>query len=79
MNTRRLLVATALGLLLCSPGLRPVQGAEADPELLEKYEKKIAKPFVAHGGWIVDYDAALAKAEAEKKMIFAYFTRSYAT
>lgn len=79
MSTRRLLVAVGLGLFLSWWGVQPVRAADADPELVEKYEKKIAKPFVAHGGWIVDYDAAMARADAEKKFVFAYFTRSYAT
>ena len=50
----------------------------ADDDFQAKYEKKIAKEFVAHGGWIVDYDEAREKAAKEKKLIFAYFTRSYA-
>lgn len=65
-----------LGLLLTASGLAP---ARADDELQARYEEKIAKPFVSDGGWIVDYDEALTKAEAEKKIIFAYFTRSYST
>ena len=61
-------------LLLAAVGVQP---AWAEGELEAKYEAKIAKPFVAHGGWIVDYDEALARAEKEKKFIFTYFTRSY--
>lgn len=51
----------------------------ADDDFQAKYEEKIAKPFVAHGSWGVDYDKALERAKAEGKPIFAYFTRSYAT
>ena len=46
-------------------------------ELQAKYEKKIAKPFVAAGGWVLDYDQAREQAKAEDKLIFIYFTRSY--
>ena len=61
--------------LLSLPGLA---WAEPDTELQQKYEEKIAKSFVAHGGWIVSFDEARERAEKEKKFIFAYFTRSYA-
>ena len=43
-----------------------------------EYEKKIAKEFVSFGGWTTDYDAARAKAKAEGKLLFTYFSRSYA-
>jgi len=48
-----------------------------DAELQDKYEKKIAKKFVADGGWVLDYDEARQRAKAEDKLIFIYFTRSY--
>ncbi len=67
-------IVLAYALLLCAAGVQPTW---AEGELEAKYEAKIAKPFVAHGGWVVDYDDALARAESEKKLIFAYFTRSY--
>ena len=51
--------------------------AFADDALQAKYEEKIAKPFVAHGSWGVDYDAARERATKDGKLIFAYFTRSY--
>jgi hypothetical protein len=44
----------------------------------DKFEKKKASPFVANGGWIVDFTEARKKAIKEGKPIFAYFTRSYA-
>ena len=49
----------------------------ADDEFQAKYEEKIAKPFVAHGGWCVDYDEARERATKHGKLIFAYFTRAY--
>jgi len=73
-HNKFLALGLGLGLLLPLAGLRPVS---AETELETKYSKKIAKDFVGHGGWIVDYDEALARAEKEKKLIFAYFTRSY--
>ena len=41
-------------------------------------EKKLQKEFVSYGGWITDYDKARELARKEGKMIFAYFSRSYA-
>lgn len=46
--------------------------------LEEKLEKKLAKPFVENVAWVQDYDAALAKAKESGRIIFAYFSRSYA-
>jgi opacity protein-like surface antigen len=51
--------------------------AELQAELQAKYEKKIAKEFISYGNWMLDYDAARAKAKAEGKLLFTYFTRSY--
>ena len=72
MNTRItpvLVTALLLGL---------AGSSAANDALQKKYEEQIAKPFVAHGGWVVDYDEARERAAKEKKLIFAYFARSYA-
>ncbi|HMQ22224.1 MAG TPA: hypothetical protein PKE00_07020 [Planctomycetota bacterium] len=47
-------------------------------ELTKLYEEALAEPFVKKGSWMIDYDAARARAKEEGKLIFAYFTRSYA-
>ena len=44
----------------------------------QKYEEKLTHEFIEHGGWITDYDAARAKAKEEDKVLFVYFSRSYA-
>jgi len=74
---RTLLTTALLVAFLASPALAKEEDQQA--ALRAKYDKKVALAFVGHGGWIVDYDAARAKAKAEGKLIFAYFTRSYAT
>ena len=51
--------------------------AFADDALKAKYEEKIAKPFVSHGSWCVDFDEARERATKDGKLIFVYFTRSY--
>ena len=74
MKTHTKIMVLAAALLLASS-----PSAWADEELQAKYDEKVAKEFVAHGGWLLDYDKALEKAAGEKKYIFAYFTRSYST
>jgi len=45
--------------------------------LEEKFEAKMKKDFISNAAWETDYEAAQKKAQAEGKIIFAYFTRSY--
>lgn len=50
-----------------------------DPAALqEKLDQKLAKEFVKNAAWEQDYDKAKAAAAKDGKVIFAYFTRSYA-
>ena len=58
MLTRILLPILALGTTLAAQGLDDQQ------RLVENRKKKLAKPFVKHGGWLLDYDKARAKAKA---------------
>ena len=68
-----------LSLLACLPVVATAQRKPADPaDLRAKLEKKLAKPFVKGGGWLLDYDVARAKAKEDKKLVFVYFTRSFA-
>jgi hypothetical protein len=69
MRTARSSV-TGLALLLAA-------AASSAQSLEEKLEAKLKEPFVANAPWVLDYGEALAKAKAEKKLVFAYFTRSY--
>lgn len=39
---------------------------------------KQQKSFVKHGGWMLDYDAARARAAKEGKVLLVYFTRTFA-
>ncbi len=70
MHTVRTSV-TALALLLAVAATSSAETVE------EKLEAKLKEPFVANAPWILDYADALRQAKAEKKIIFAYFTRSY--
>jgi hypothetical protein len=44
----------------------------------EKLEEKLKESWLVDGGWIADYDKAREEAKKSGKLIFAYFTRSYA-
>ena len=74
MITKTIAVAALLAALL------PAQGRKApsQDELEALRAEKLAKDVFQKAPWITDYDAARAKAKQEDKLIFAYFTRSYA-
>lgn len=58
-------------------GLAFAQGPD-QAELKTRKEKKLASEFLQKAPWTTDYDKALADAKAGGKLIWAYFTRSYA-
>jgi len=77
--------ATVLALLLAmaATGSAQSDGAQseqdkAQAELKAKLDAKLKEPFVANAPWVLDYAEAMKKAKEEKKLILAYFTRSYA-
>jgi hypothetical protein len=45
--------------------------------LEERLEEKLNKPFAKNAPWVLDFDEAKKQA-TEGKVIFAYFSRSYA-
>ncbi len=70
---------------LCFAAFAPSLGAKSHswfPQDQATYRKRLqktlAKDFIKKGGWILDFDEARARAKKEGKLIFAYFTRSYA-
>ena len=52
--------------------------ASAQDAMQEKLEKKLQSPFLSKAAWITDYDKAREESKKSGKLIFAYFTRSYA-
>ena len=58
--------------------LAGVLSAQSQDELEKRYREKLSHEFVEYGGWLTDYDAARARAEKEGKVLFVYFSRSYA-
>jgi len=71
-----LTIATAA--LLAS--LLPAQNRpQPDQKKLEELRtEKLAKPVFQKAPWVFDYDKAREQAKKDGKVIFAYFTRSYA-
>lgn len=70
------LLAPLAGLLLS--GVASAQQQNDQATMKANYEAKLQKEFVAFGGWVTDYDVARERAAKEGKIIFAYFSRSYA-
>ena len=71
---RQTLMRGALAVL----ALTPLASAQSQAELEASYKEKLGHEFVEHGGWITDYDAARKEAETTGKVLFVYFSRSYA-
>lgn len=64
-----------LALLSAAPSLAAAQDQD---QLKANLEKKLAKEFVESGAWRLNYDEARAEAAREKKLLFVYFTRTFA-
>lgn len=73
LSLTKLLAPALIGLALTAPAAAQDQAA-----LQDRLEAKLAKSFVTHGNWVLDYDDARKIAKQEGKLIFVYFTRSYA-
>jgi len=54
------------------------QDSRQQAKYKKSYEEALTADFISHGGWITDYDVARERAEKEGKMIFVFFSRSYA-
>jgi len=59
-------------------GKRKRRAPPTTEQLVQRYEEALKDPFIAKGNWVLDYDEARARAKREGKLIFAYFSRSYA-
>ena len=78
MRNRARLALAAAGLLLLPGAPALAQGSGAAESLQERYDKKVKKGFIKKIAWEQDYDEARKTAAESGKLIFAYFTRSYA-
>jgi hypothetical protein len=59
--------------LVCA--LAATAGAQS---LEERLEEKLKKPFAGNAAWVPDFADAKKQAGEKGKLIFAYFSRSYA-
>lgn len=73
-------LALSASLLAQQPAApRPAAPAQkSQEEFIKLRDEKLAKPVFKLAKWNTDYDAVRAEAKASKKLILAYFTRSYA-
>ena len=53
--------------------------ADAQDDLQQKLDTKLHSAFLKQAAWSTDYDKALATATETGRLVFTYFTRSYAT
>lgn len=67
-----------LGILVVGLAAAPPLASAQDDELSTLKARKLASPFLSRVAWHLDYDLALADAARSGRLIFAYFTRSYA-
>ena len=71
--------AMALGATLLAAA--PAEAQRQPPtqeELQARLDAKKALPWLTKADWTTDFDEAKKRAEESGKVIFAYFTRSYA-
>lgn len=68
---KRPLMALAAVMAIATPAF-----AQGDFE--QKLKKKLDSAWIKDPKWITDYDEAKAEAKKTGKVIFGYFTRSYA-
>ncbi len=73
MNMTRLLPVVAL-----LAALLPAQNTKSQEELKQQRTEKLAKEVFTKATWMTDYDKARETAKKEGKLLFTYFTRSYA-
>lgn len=69
---------TAIAVLSALCAALPAQQGKSQEELKQQREEKMAKEVFTKADWTFDYDKAREQAKKSGKLIFAYFTRSYA-
>jgi hypothetical protein len=72
-NMTREVGALLLLLLAVAPAF-----AQSEDDLKKKRAAKVAEPWFTSNAWTDDYDVAKQRAQESGKVIFGYFTRSYA-
>lgn len=75
MNTTTV-TSACIAAALTVASMLPAQKTQAD--LIEARSAKLEKLVFKKADWLFDYEAAKARAKEENKLLFTYFTRSYA-
>jgi len=65
-------------LVVGAVALAVMASAAQAQSLEEKRDAKLQAPFLSKASWITDFDKAREEAKKGDKLMFAYFTRSYA-
>jgi hypothetical protein len=61
-----------------APGVLAVLAAAGpDRDLEARLKAKLAQQFVRNADWVLDYDKALERSRRSRRLVFAYFTRSF--
>ena len=76
MKTPRWTMALAITSLIAL--MASTAASQSQEDLKKLREKKLDKSFLKQAKWSTDYDAVRKQAKEQGKIIFAYFTRSYA-
>ncbi len=74
ISLKQMIAPALVSLALAAPAAAQYDQAEMQKNL----EAKMAKDFISNAGWVTDYDEAQKMAKEQGKLIFVYFTRSYA-
>jgi hypothetical protein len=78
MERSPLLEACGLAVALCALIGSPARAQDDLAQLVLNRDKKLASPFLKCAAWTTSYDEARETARASGRLIFGYFTRSYA-
>jgi hypothetical protein len=71
-------MALVLGPAALAQSLPATPKTKGSDDLAKKLEEKLASPFLKKAAWNTDFDAAKAEAKKSNKLLFVYFSRSYA-
>mgnify|MGYP003624464657 FL=1 len=75
---RRTFIPAAVSILLGAGFAVDLVAQQDQADLAKLRDKKLKSSFLKKAAWFTDFDEARAKAQKDGKIIFTYFTRSYA-
>ena len=75
---RRTFLPAVVSILLGTGFAADLVAQQDQADLAKLRDKKLKSSFLKKAAWFTDFDKARAKAQKDGKIIFTYFTRSYA-